>query len=74
MFVKLHIYHQADFRAQSWGRTEVQKNPAFLQDMVFLIQLNELEGRAGSVALLFRKLIPAIKSTLAMLQINRFSG
>lgn len=55
----------------SWGGAKIQQDFALLEEAIFLVELDELEGGTGSVSLFFRKLVPLVKTTLSVLLLDR---
>jgi hypothetical protein len=51
----------------SWSGTQVNEHLALLQKVVLLIQLDQLEGSSGSIALLLGQTIVLIETAFAML-------
>jgi hypothetical protein len=58
----------ADRRAYSRRGAEVDEDLALFEEVELLIQLDELEGGASAVALLFGELIPLVDSAFAVLR------
>lgn len=50
--------------------TQIQQDLTLLEEAIFLVELDELEGGTGSVSLLLRKLVPLIKTTLSVLLLD----
>jgi hypothetical protein len=58
----------ADRRAYSRRGAEVDEDLALFEEVELLVQLDELEGGASAVALLFGELIPLVDSAFAVLR------
>jgi hypothetical protein len=68
------LYAERLAATHTWGRAKIQEDLALLQKAIFLVQLNELEGGSGSVALLLGKLVPLVQATLAVLLLDSHVG
>ena len=52
----------------AWSRAKIKQHLASFQKAIFLIKLYQLEGCSSPVALFFRKFVPFVKPTFAMLE------
>lgn len=58
-------------RTYTWRSAEIQQDLALLEEAIFLVELNELEGSTGSVTFLLGELVPFVKTTLSVLLLDR---
>jgi hypothetical protein len=54
----------------SWSGAEIYKNFALFQKVIFLVQLDELEGGSGSIAFLLCQAVPFIKTAFSVLLLH----
>lgn len=55
----------------SWRSAKIQQDLALLEEPILLVQLDEFEGRTGSVPFLLGKLVPFVETTLSVLLLDR---
>lgn len=58
----------------SWRSAKIQQDLTLLKEPILLVQLDQLEGGTGSIAFLFGKLVPLVKTTLSVLLLDRHGG
>lgn len=56
------------------GGTEIQQDLALLEEAIFLVELDQLEGGTGAVSLLLCELVPLVETTLSVLLLDRHGG
>lgn len=56
------------------GSTKIQQDLALLEEAIFLVELDQLEGGTGAVPLLLCELVPLVETTLSMLLLDRHGG
>lgn len=58
-------------RTYTGSGTKIQQDLALLEETIFLVELDQLEGGTSAVSLLFGKLVPLIKTTFSVLLLDR---
>lgn len=62
---------QLGLETYTWSGAKIQKDLALLEETIFLVELDQLEGGTGSVALLFGELVPLVKTTFSVFLLDR---
>lgn len=58
-------------RTYTWGGAKIQQDLALLEEAIFLVELDQLEGGTSSVTLFFGELVPLVKTTFSVLLLDR---
>jgi hypothetical protein len=61
----------SDLTPRAWRSTEIDYDLGPLQEVVFAIELDQLERRTGAVALFFGELVPFVETAFAVLLLDR---
>lgn len=69
------LYQDIDMNiTYTWRGAEIQEDLALLEEAIFLVQLDQLEGGTGAVSLFLCELIPLVETALSVLLLDRHGG
>jgi len=58
-------------KTYSGGGAKIEHDLALLEEAIFLVELDQLEGGTGAVPLLLGELVPLVETALAVLLLDR---